>query len=103
MADNDSYGIGFFLAGHYHILCREGNERRFHMIEPHSNLKPVKLRFIEAREFIETHPLCANIAHHDIRVMPYREIQNIFEGRSPKSTVKSLSLSDEDELEERLH
>jgi hypothetical protein len=103
MADEDSYGIGFFLSGNYHILCREGNQRRFHIFEPRSDLVPVELTFFEARKFIETHPLCSNIARHDIRIMPFREIRYIFEGRSPESRVKSLSLSEEEEVEERLH
>ena len=103
MAGEDSYGIGFFLAGNYHILCREGNVRRFHSIEQRSGLEPAELNFLEARKFIETHPLCSNIAQHDIRIMPFNEIRYIFEGRSPESTVKSLSLSEEEVFEERLH
>jgi len=103
MAAEGLYGIGFFLEGNYHILCREGNVYRFHRIEPRSDLEPAELSFYEARTFIETHPLCANIARHDIRIMPFSEIGDVFAGRSPESRVKSLSLSEEEEVEERLH
>lgn len=103
MPGEESYGIGFFLEGHYHILCREGSVYRFHRVERRSDLEPAELNFFEARSFIESHPLCSNIARHDIRIMPFSEIGDIFAGRSPESRVKSLSLSDEEELEERLH
>lgn len=103
MVDEGSYGIGFFLAGNYHILCREGKVHRFHKVEPLCALEPAKLKFFEARKFIETHPLCSNIAKHDIRIMPFSVIRDILEGRSPASVVKSFSLSEEEVIEERLH
>lgn len=103
MAADDSYGIGYFLAGNYHILCREGNVRRFHRIEQHSDLDPALLNFCEARKFIETNPLCSNIAKRDIRIMPVSEIRDIFDGRSPTSEVKASILSEEEYFEERLH
>lgn len=103
MEHEGSYGIGYFLAGNYHILCREGDVCRFHVIQPHSEREPAELNFYEARRFIETHPICSNISHHEIRVMPFGEIRDILEGRSPESTVKSLSLTEEEEVEERLH
>jgi len=103
MEDESAYGIGYFLAGNYHILCREGDNYRFHILKPHSELEPAKLYYHEARKFIETHPICTNIAYHDIRVMPFSEIQDILEGRSPESTVKSLSLTEDEGYEERLH
>ena len=103
MAAEDTYGIGYFLSGSYHILCREGKELRFHRIELHSDLEPAVLDFYEARKFIETHPLCANISQHDIRIMPISEVQDIFEGISPASRIRSLDLYEEEEVEERLH
>lgn len=103
METADTYCIGFFVAGKYHLLCREGREYRFHIVVPHSNLKPVKFSYQEARKFIETHPVCVNISYHDIRIMTYSEVQNILQDKSPASTVKSLSLSGEEEEEEPLH
>lgn len=103
MISEDTYGIGFFLAGTYHLLCHEGEEYRFHPVMQHSCLKPVKLTYYAARQFIETHPVCSNISNHDIRIMPYREIENILQGRSAESQVKSLALSGEEEQEEPLH
>lgn len=103
MEAENSYGVGFFLAGNYHILCREGNEYRFHIIKPYCNLEPVELDFYEARKFIETHPVCSNISNHEIRIMQHSEIQDILQGRSPESAVKSLALSSEEEEEEPVH
>lgn len=97
------YSIGFFVAGNYHLLCREGREFRFRVIKPHSDLEPAEFGYTEARNFIEAHPVCANISHHDIRIMNYSEVWNILEDRSPESKVKSLSLSSEEEEEEPLH
>jgi hypothetical protein len=59
-------------------------------------LKPAKLTYYEARNFIETHPVCTNISHHDIRIMPYDEVQNIMQGKPAASTLKSLILSNEE-------
>ena len=103
MENEGTYSIGFFLKGNYHMLCLERGEYRFHIIEPHSYFKPVQYDFQEARKFIETHSVCSNIAHHDIRIMPYNEVRNILEGKTAASTVKSLQLSSEDEDEEPLH
>lgn len=97
------YGIGYYLAGSYHVLCRDGTEYRFQRIEPPCSLETVKFEFYEARNFIDTHPVCANISNHEIRIMTYREIQNILKGTSAVSSVKSLSLSSEEEEEEPLH
>lgn len=99
----DNYSIGFFARGNYHLLCREGREYRFHVIEPHGGYKPAIFDYMMARNFIETHPVCANISRHDIRIMDSSEVRNILEGKSPASNVKSLSLSSEEEEEERLH
>ena len=103
METEDTYSIGFFVKGCYHLLCREGSGYRFHVIMTHSVLEPVKFAFKEARNFIETHPVCANIIHHDIRIMHSSEVQNILQGKTLPSTVKSLSLSSEEEDEEPLH
>ena len=103
MEAENSYGVGYFLAGNYHILCREGNKLRFHPVKPHSNLKPVELYYYEARKFIETHPVCRNITNHEIRIMQYTEIQDILQGRSPTSTVMTLAISSEEEDEEPVH
>jgi hypothetical protein len=106
MATEDYYCIGFFVAGDYHVLCHEGEEYRFHILNQDSGETPVRLTYYEARTFIETHPLCANISLHDVRIMSYKEIENILEGKSPASTVKSLDLSREEveeEEEEPLH
>lgn len=103
MGAENSYGIGFFLAGNYHILCREGKGYRFHTIKPHCDLEPVELDYYEARKFIETHPVCTNITNHEIRIMQYSEIQDILQGRSPESAVMSLAISSEEEEEEPLH
>ncbi len=102
MDAENAYGIGFF-AGHYHILCREGEEYHFHVVMPHNELKPEKLSYHEARKFIETHPICANITTHEIRIMSYQEIMDIIRGKSPESAVKSLAISGEEEEEEPLH
>jgi len=99
----DTYSIGFFVRGNYHLLCREGGEYRFHVIKPYGDYKPVIFDYTVARNFIETHPVCANISHHDIRIMHNSEVRNILEGKSPESKVKSLSLSGEEEEEEPLH
>jgi hypothetical protein len=97
------YCVVFFVEGNYHVLCHEGKEYRFHTIKQYSDLKPAKLTYYEARNFIETHPVCTNISHHDIRIMPYGEVQNIMEGKPTASTLKSLVLSNEEEEEEPLH
>lgn len=99
----DTYSIGFFVTGNYHMLCREGSTYRFHVIKPHGDLEPMEFDYQGARNFIETHPVCANISHHDIRILSYSEVQNVLQGKSPESTVKSLSLSSQEEEEERLH
>lgn len=98
-----TYGIGFFLNGHHHILCQDGDGYHFHQLMQNSHFKPVKLTYYEARTFIETHPLCANISKHDIRIMLFSEIGNVLHGRSGVSTIKSLAISDEEEEEEPLH
>lgn len=103
METENIYCVGFFVAGNYHILCHEGSEYRFHIIQLNSDLKPVKLTYFDARKFIDSHPICANITHHDIRIMPYSEVQNIIQGKPVASTVKSLTLSSEEEVEEPLH
>lgn len=97
----DTYSVGFFVSGNYHLLCREGREYRFHVIKPHGDYEPVEFDYIAARIFIETHPVCTNISHHDIRIMHSSEVQNILQGKSPASNVKSLSLNSEEE--EPLH
>lgn len=102
MEPEGSYGIGFFLAGDYHVLCHDGKGYRFHILNPDTDENPVKLRYHEARTFIETHPVCTNIGLHDVRIMPYREVENILQGKSPASTVKSLDLSGEEEEEKPL-
>jgi hypothetical protein len=103
MATEDSYGIGFFVAGDYHVLCHDRKEYRFHVLNQDSCETPVKLTYYEARTFIETHPLCSNISLHDVRIMSYEEVENILHGKSPASKVKSLDLSGEEEQEEPLH
>lgn len=103
METADPFGIGFFVGGNYHLLCREGSGYRFRVIEPHGGSEPAEFTYHQARRFIETHPVCANISRHDIRVMSCDEVQNILLGRSPESTVKSLTLSSEEAVEERLH
>jgi len=102
MLPEASYGIVFFLAGNYHVLCREVNEYRFHIIKPHSGLEPVELDYYDARKFIEAHPICTNFTQHDIRVMPFSEIQDLLHGRSSTSISKLLHLNEEEE-EEPLH
>ncbi len=99
----DTYSIGFFVRGNFHLLCHEGRGYRFHVIKPHGDYEPVILDYIVARNFIETHPVCANISHHDIRIIHCGEVQNILDGKSAASNVKSLSLSSEEEEEEPLH
>jgi hypothetical protein len=103
METRDTYGIGFFVKGDYHLLCREGSTYRFHVIKPRCGFEPAEFDFGEARNFIETHPVCANISHHDIRVLHRSEVLNILQGKSPESHVKSLDLSSEEEEEEPLH
>lgn len=103
MDRDDTYSIGYFLKGNYHLLCLEGSGFRFHAVIPHGAIEPVKFKYQEARKFIETHPVCANITHHDIRIIPHHEVQNILLGKSGESTVKSLALSNEEEDEEPLH
>lgn len=105
MATEDCYGIGFFVAGNYHVLCHEGEEYRFHVLNQDSCETPVRLTYYEARTFIETHSLCSNISLRDVRIMSCKEVENILKGKSPASTVKSLDLSreDEEEEEEPLH
>jgi hypothetical protein len=103
METANTYSIGFFMRGSYHLLCREGSEYRFRVIKPHGDLEPAELDFIGARNFIETHPVCTNISRHDIRIMHNSEVRNILQGTSPESRVKSLSLSSEEEEEEPLH
>ncbi|MDA8428598.1 MAG: hypothetical protein M0T70_05020 [Geobacteraceae bacterium] len=85
------------------MLFPEGSEFRFHVIVPHGDLEPAKFEYHEARKFIETHPVCANITHHDIRIIPHSEVQNILQGKSGESSAKSLALSSEEEDEEPLH
>jgi hypothetical protein len=103
MEAENSYGVGFFLIGNYHILCRDGNEYRFHIIKPHYDLNPVEFDYYEARKFIETHPICSNFTRHEIRIMHYSEIQDILLGRSQGSSVISLALSSEEEEEKPIH
>jgi len=103
MTTEGAYGIGYFLNGHYHILCLDGDARRFHRIDPHSEREPALLDYHEARSFIETHPLCNNISNHVIRIMPISEVREIFEGRPAASTLKQELLREEEEYEERLH
>jgi hypothetical protein len=103
MAPEDCYGIGFFVAGGYHVLCHDGEEYRFHVLNQDSYETPVKLTYHEARAFIETHPVCTNISLHNVRIMPYHEVENILLGKSSASRVKSLDLSGEEEEEEPLH
>lgn len=103
MAPEDIYGIGFFVAGNYHVLCHEGKEYRFHILNQDSYENPVRLTYNEARSFIETHPVCTNISLHVVRIMPWHEVENILQGKSPASTVKSLELSGEEEEEKPLH
>jgi hypothetical protein len=103
METKDSYGVAFFVTGNYHILCHEGKVYRFQNPAEYSALRPVKLTYHEARTFIETHPVCTNISRHDVRIMPYHEIENILQGKSAPSAVKSLELSGEEPEEERLH
>jgi len=103
MEAESSYGIGYYLAGHYHILCREGNVYRFRIVRPHSKLEPEEMNFYEARRFIETHPVCTNITNHEIRIMNYGEILDIIQGKPPASSFKSLILGSEEEEEEPLH
>lgn len=98
-----TYSIGFFVQGNYHLLCREGREYRFHVVTPNGGYEPVLFDYIVARNFIETHPVCANISRHDIRIIHSSEVRNIMEGKSPASNVKSLILSSEEEEEEPLH
>ena len=98
------YGIGYFLEGNHHVLCRESAGYRFHILTPHSDLMPARLDYDEARTYIETHPVCTNISHHEIRIMTWHEIQDILLGRTPASTVSSVILdSEEEEEEEPLH
>ena len=101
MATKECYGIGFFVAGHYHVLCHDGEEYRFHILNQDSFETPVRLTYYEALTFIETHPLCSNISLHNVRIMPYHEVEYILQGKSPASAVKSLDLSGEEE--EPLH
>jgi hypothetical protein len=103
MGAENSYGIGFFITGNYHILCHEGKEYRFHIINPDCDFEPVQLDYYEARKFIETHPVCTNITNHEIRIMQYGEIRNILLGKSPVSSVMSLAIVSEEEDEEPLH
>jgi hypothetical protein len=103
MATEECYGIIFFVAGAYHVLCQEGEEYRFHVLNQDSCEIPVRLTYYEARTFIETHPLSSNISLHEIRIIPYKEVENILRGKSSSSTVKSLALSGEEEEEEPLH
>ena len=99
-----SYGIGYFLEGSYHVLCREADGYRFHALKPGSGITPVALDYDGARKFIDTHPVCTNISHHEIRIMTWHEIQDILLGRTPASTVSSVILgSEEEEEEEPLH
>lgn len=102
MSTEASYGIGFFLAGNYHILCREGRKYRFHVLKPHTDLEPAEMDFYDARKFIEAHPICTNISKHDIRIMPFSEIQDVLYDRSSASTLKLLHINEEEE-EEPLH
>jgi len=103
MATEDCYCVGFFVAGNYHVLCHEGDEYRFHVLNQDSFETPVRLTYYEARTFIETHPLCSNISLHEVRIMSCHEVEYIIKGKSPASTVKSLDLSGEEEEEEPLH
>ena len=101
LADN-SYGIVFFLAGNYHVLCRNGKEYRFHILKPHEGLIPAEMDYYDARKFIEAHPVCANYSHHEIRIIPFSEIMDLLQGKSPTSFAKLLHI-DEEEDEEPLH
>lgn len=103
MEKEGSYGIGFFLEGQYHILCREGKGYRFRVVTRDSGENPVRLRYYEARSFVETHPVCTNISLHEVRIIPFQEIEDIIRGKSPESSVKSLARSGEEEEEEPLH
>jgi len=99
-----SYGIGYFLEGSYHVLCRESEGYRFHILKPHSGLMPVALDYDGARKFIDTHPVCTNISRHEIRIMTWHEIQDILLGRVPENTMNPLILgSEEEDEEEPLH
>lgn len=97
-----SYGIGFFVKGEYHVLCHDGRGYRFHVLNPGSGEDPVRLTYYEARSFIETHPVCTNNSLHEVRIMAYREVENILLGRLPESPVKSLARSGEEEEERPL-
>ncbi len=103
MAEEEGYGIGFFVEGEYHILCRDGRSYRFHVVSPDSAEDPVRLTYYEARSFIETHPVCTNISLHGVRIMPYQEIENILLGKPVASSVKSLAKSGEEAQEKPLH
>jgi len=103
MAAETDYGIGYFSGGAYHVLCRVGDGYRFRVLAPDSGETPVRLRYYEARSFIETHPVCGNISLREVRIMPYAEVEDILRGRAPESRVKSLAQSGEEEEEEPLH
>ena len=102
MAAKDTYGIGYYLSGHFHILCYEGKEYRFRALKPDSEINPVELEFFTARRFIETHHICANISHHDIRIMPFGEIQELLTGGVSPHMAQLLHIGEEEE-EEPLH
>ncbi len=102
MLTGTSYGIGFFLAGNYHVLCREGKEYRFHVLKPYKDLEPVELDYYDARKFIEAHPICANFSQHEIRIMLFSEIQDMLQGKSSTSIGKLLHINEEED-EEPLH
>ncbi|GFE61978.1 hypothetical protein [Geobacter sp. AOG2] len=102
-AAEEGYGIGFFVEGKYHVLCHDGKMYRFHILTPDSAEDPVRLTYYQARSFVETHPVCTNISLHQVRIMPYREIENILQGRQAESSVQSLAKSGEEEEEEPLH
>lgn len=103
MAAEEGYGIGYFVEGEYHILCHDGRSYRFHVVSPDNAEDPVRLTYYEARSFIETHPVCTNISLHEVRIMPYGEIENILQGKPAASSLKSLAMSGEEAQEEPLH
>jgi hypothetical protein len=102
MPTEATYGITFFLAGNYHVLCREGKEYRFHILKPHGDLEPVELEYHVARKFIDAHPICANFSQHEIRILPFGEIQDMVQGKASTSVANLLHIGVV-EVEEPLH
>lgn len=104
LEDSYKYGIGYFMKGSYHILCKQGNKHKFDKVEDLSNIEPLLMDFHTARKFIDTHPICANLTHHQIRIMPFSEIRDILQGRFSTDNLKYLILgNEEEEYEEPLH